>query len=124
MEQIIKKLKTFKNIVPDANYAARSRFLILSAKKIETPQELFYGYLRFIFTESRLAVASLAVVAVIAIFVVYGYFSGTKIQQANNNNEEEGLQIAQTQYYQPTAQNPSFFGRLEQKVGDFFSNIF
>ncbi|MBI2591469.1 MAG: hypothetical protein HYW34_02230 [Candidatus Brennerbacteria bacterium] len=120
---ITKKLKLFQDITPDREYAQRARFLILSAKKNETSQERFYGYLKFVFAESRLAAASMAIIAVIAIFVVYGYFNDFKVQQANNN-EEEGLQIAQTQYYQPTAQNVSFFSRIEQRVGDFFDTVF
>ncbi|MEK7146738.1 MAG: hypothetical protein AAB772_00600 [Patescibacteria group bacterium] len=121
MDQITKKLKTFQNITPDREFSQRARFLILSSKKIETSKQRLFGYLRFVFAESRIAAAGLALVAVFAIFVVYGYFNGAKIQQANN---EEGLRLAETQYYQQTAQNPSFFSRLEQKLGDFLNTVF
>lgn len=123
MDDIIKKLKTFKNITPDHEFSQRARFLILSAKKIETPRQKFYGYLRFIFAESRMAAAGLALAAVIAIFVVYGYLGDSKIRQANVTNNE-GLQIAETKYYQSTAQNTSFFSRLERGIEDFFSSVF
>lgn len=113
----------FQNITPDYEYAQRARFLILSSKKFETPKQQFYGYLRFVFAESRVAAAGLALVAVIAVFVVYGYFGNSKIQQANMT-DNEGLQIAETQYYQPTAKNASFFSRIEQRVGDFLNSVF
>ena len=122
MENLVKKLKTFQNITPDHEYVQRARFLILASKKFETPQARFYGYLRFIFSESRIAAAGMALVAIIAIFVVYGYLgNSSNVRQANL---EEGLRIAETQYFQPTAKNPSFFSRLEQKLGDFFDAVF
>lgn len=122
MEEITQKLKKFRNIVPDADYVNKSRLLIFSVRKTISPQEKFFGYLRFVFAESQLAAVALAFAVILVIFAFYGYFGGSEIKQANVG--DDGLKLAETQYYQKSAADASLFSRFQETLGDFLANIF
>lgn len=105
-KDIINNLKKLQVIVPDAEYASRARFAILSLQKgsVQHDQKLpSYGWFLGNFYLSRLAPSLGIIVTVIAIGYVAFYYLPTQqkrlVAEANEINAEIKIKLNNIQYY-------------------------